>query len=593
MPIAPQNVSKYNIRGKSLNFMLKNIGIKARLLPVSLLILICTSACKQEPLTLRIAATTDVHGMIYPYDFIHRKPADHSLAHVYSYVSEQQGKEDTLFFLLDNGDFLQGQPTVYYYNFVDTLSEHLSARVMNFMGYDAGSVGNHDIEAGPQVYTRIENSFKFPWLAANAVHSSTGLPYFEPYTILKAGRKKIAILGLITPGIPQWLPKNLWPDMEFRDMLATASEWVPRIMEEEKPDLMVGLFHSGTDASYGGNPDPFLNENAVMLVAEQVPGFHIIFAGHDHRVSCQKVINSEGDSVLVIDPGSHGRFAGEATVKFGAGGTSISGKNIPMSEYDPSETLMKEFAPEFEIVSAYLEDTITWLSEEMRGLDALFGPSSMMTLIHELQLEMSGAQISFTAPLSITAALNEGPLLVSDLFKLYRYENMLYRMELSGAEIDGFLEHAVGSWYNTMSGPRDHLLNFSSDRPGRLAAPYYNFSSAAGINYTVDVRRAPGNRVNIETLSDGSPFMESNTYSVALNSYRGNGGGGHLTAGAGIPKEDLSGRISWSTDRDLRYYLMEYLGKQDTLKPKINLNWSCIPPQLVEPASIIDRKVLD
>jgi len=566
---------------------------KARLVPVFLIILIWTSACKQDQLTIRIATTTDVHGMIYPYDFISRLPSDHSLAHIYSYVEEQEKKEDTLFFLLDNGDFLQGQPTVYYYNFVDTIHEHLSSRVMNFMGYDAGSVGNHDIEAGPQVYDRVRNDFNFPWLAANAVNSATGEPYFEPYTILRSGRKKIAILGLITPGIPNWLPKNLWPDMEFRDMLATAQEWVPRILEKEKPDLVVGLFHSGTDASYGGNPEPYLNENAVVLVAEQVPGFDIIFAGHDHRVLSTKIINCQGDSVLVIDPGSHGRYAGEATISFKKEETRITGKNVPMSAYAPSKSLLDSFAREYEIVSAYLDDTITWLSEGMTGLDAVFGPSSMMSLIHSLQLEMTDAQISFTAPLSISARLEEGPLLVSDMFKLYRFENMLYRMELSGAEIDGFLEHAVGNWFNTMSDPGDHLLLFNPDQPGRLAAPYYNFSSAAGIEYTVDVSRLPGDRVNILSLSDGNPFDFNTIYSVAVNSYRGNGGGGHLTDGAGIPKNELSKRISWSGDRDLRYYLMDYLRQGDTLRAKTCNNWRCIPLYLSGPASDSDRKILD
>lgn len=567
--------------------------VKARLLIVSLTFLIWNTSCRQEQITIRIAATTDVHGMIFPRDFISRQPADNSLSHIYSYVSQKRASEDTLFFLLDNGDFLQGQPVVYYYNFVDTTKEHLSCRVMNYMGYAAATVGNHDIETGPEVYDRVRAAFQFPWLAANAVNSNTGLPYFTPYTILNAGRKKIAILGLITPGIPQWLPKNLWPEMEFLDMISTAREWVPRIIKEENPDLMVGLFHAGTDASYGGNPDPYLNENAVMLVAEQVPGFHIIFAGHDHRVSSRKIVNCEGDSVLIIDPGSHGRFAGEATITFAGEVKHIRGENIPMSAYTPSGVFLEEFATEYEIVSKYLEDTITWLSEDMEGVDALFGPSSMMSLIHGLQLEMTGAQLSFTAPLSIQAKLKEGPLLVSDMFKLYRFENMLYRMQLTGAEIDGFLEHAVGPWFNTMSGSGDHLLQFSADQPGRLASPYYNFSSAAGIDYTVDVSKSPGNRVSIQSFSDGSSFSESGTYSVALNSYRGNGGGGHLTTGAHIPREELANRISWSSDRDLRYYLMEYLRQQDTLRPQTIMNWSCIPLHLSGPASEIDRKVLD
>jgi len=588
-----KNLSKYENSADSVRCMLKNIAERSHILTLSMLFLLQFSACKPDPITVRIAVTTDVHGMIYPYDFINRAPSDHSLAHIYKYVSEQRAKQDTFFFLLDNGDFLQGQPTVYYYNFVDTIHEHLSARVMNYMEYAAGTVGNHDIETGPQVYKRVGDSFQFPWLAANAVNSNTGAPYFEPYTILKAGRKKIAVLGLITPGIPGWLPKNLWPEMEFRDMVETAQEWVPRIIEKEKPDLMVGLFHSGTDASYGGSPDAYLNENAVMLVAEQVAGFHIIFAGHDHRVSTQQIVNIEGDSVLIIDPGSHGRFAGEATITFDSQGMQIKGENIPMKGYDPSEALMEKFAEDYKIVSDYLEDTITWLEEDILGMDALFGPSAMLSLIHDVQLELSGAQISFTAPLSIWAVLQKGPLLVSDMFKLYRFENMLYRMVLTGAEIDGFLEHAAGSWFNTMSEPEDHLLLFRSDESGRLSAPYYNFSSAAGINYTVDVTRDPGDRVSIQSLSGGAPFNETSTYSVAVNSYRGNGGGGHLTTGAGISKEELTSRISWSTDRDLRFYLMEYLRQQNTLRPRIENNWACIPLHLTGPASVIDRKVLD
>jgi len=593
MLIPEKKASKYANGPQTLAVMLKNMVRRRQIFCSLVIFLTINTACKPDQITVRIAATTDVHGMIYPQDLINRTPSNNSLAHIYMYVSEQREKEDTLFFLLDNGDFLQGQPSVYYFNFIDTLNDHLSASVMNYMEYNAGTVGNHDIETGPQVYERIRNSFNFPWLAANAVNSATGLPYFEPYTILKAGRRKIAVLGLITPGIPNWLPKNLWPGMEFRDMVETANLWVPRILEKENPDLLIGLFHSGTDASYGGNPEAYMNENAVMLVAEQVPGFDIIFAGHDHRVSIQHIVNTRGDSVLIIDPGSHGRYAGEATVTFNKHGVQVSGENISMQNYSPSVPFMENFAKEFENIREYLDDTITWLAEDMVGLDALFGPSSMISLIHHLQLDLSDAQISFTAPLSIYAVLEKGPLLVSDMFKLYRFENMLYRMELSGLEIDGFLEHAVGTWFNTMSEQGDHLLLFSPDKKARLAAPYYNFSSAAGINYTVDVSRDPGDRVSIQSLSDGTPFNESYKYQVAVNSYRGNGGGGHLTSGAGIPQEELVNRISWSTDRDLRFFLMEYLMQADTFRPGADQNWSCIPLYLSGPASLYDRKEFD
>jgi 2',3'-cyclic-nucleotide 2'-phosphodiesterase/3'-nucleotidase len=548
------------------------------------------SGCTMEEPVVRIAVTTDIHGMIFPYDFIDRQPTGHSLSHIYSYVVETRSHEDTLFLLLDNGDILQGQPTVYYYNFIDTCTAHLVSRVMNYMGYAAGTVGNHDIEAGPAVYNRVRREFDFPWLAANAVNIQTGKPCFTPYTVLKAGKSKVAIFGLITPGIPQWLPENLWQDMEFRDMVETAREWIPIIIEKEKPDLVVGLFHSGTDAAYGGNPGQPLNENAVMLVARQVPGFDIIFAGHDHRESVQWVTDPDGDSVLVVDPGSHGRFAGEVTIALGRERNRIlSARNVPMTIFPPSPDFLEEFEADRRKVSQYLEDTITWLAEAMDGVDALFGPSSMMSLIHRVQLDLTGADLSFTAPLSISAKLDKGPLLVSDMFKLYRFENMLYAMELTGTEIDGFLEHAAGIWFNTMVTPGDHLLQFSSNGTGRLAHPSYNFSSAAGIDYTIDVTRPPGDRVAISRLSDGTRFQPAEKYLVAINSYRGNGGGGHLTAGAGIPANELSSRVKWSTDIDLRYYLMHYMAGQDTLVVAPLTNWHCIPKPWVKRASISDR----
>ncbi len=545
--------------------------------------------CDPGEQVVRIAVTTDVHGMIFPYDFIAKQEADNSLAHIYNYVVENRNLTDTLFFLLDNGDFLQGQPTVHYYNYVDTSTTHIAARVMNYLGYAAGTVGNHDIEAGPAVYDRISNEFRFPWLAANAVSTATGDPYFEPYTILKAGRHRIAVLGLITPGIPHWLPKSLWPDMEFRDMVETARKWVPVILEKEKPDLVVGLFHSGTDAGYGDHPDPYLNENAVLLVAEQVPGFDVIFAGHDHRVSLQWITGTDGDSVLVVDPGSHGRFAGEVTITFGPGEErTITGQNVPMKDFLPSGHFTEHFKGDRDKISHYLADTITFMAGEIKGLDALFGPSPIMSLVHQVQMELSGADISFASPLSLRINLETGPVMVSDMFKLYRFENMLYTMKLTGKEVHGFLEHAAGIWFNTMKSPASHLLQFSDSDPGRLAHPYYNFSSAAGINYTIDVTRNPGDRVHISGLSDGHPFNPLDTFTVAINSYRGNGGGGHLTSGAGILSAELTGRIIWSTTSDLRYNMMQFLARKDTLFPGTFNNWRCIPEGLAEQGRAAD-----
>ena len=133
---------------------------------------------------LIIAYTTDVHGHFFPYDFIKGDPASGSLARVSTAVDSLRARYGTdRVVLLDNGDILQGQPTVYYYNFIDTVAPHIVTDIYKFLGYDATSVGNHDIETGHAVYDRWKSTAEIPVLAANVIDRSTGQPYFQPYGI--------------------------------------------------------------------------------------------------------------------------------------------------------------------------------------------------------------------------------------------------------------------------------------------------------------------------------------------------------------------------------------------------------------------------
>jgi len=186
--------------------------------------------------------------------------------------------------------------------------------------------------------------------------------------------------------------------------------------------------------------------------------------------------------------------------------------------------------------------------------------------------------------------------MVSDMFNLYKYENMLYVMELSGKEIKGFLEMSYAMWTNQMKSADDHLLLFKQpiEEGKRANFEYYsfNFDSAAGINYTVDVTKPRGEKVNILSMADGTPFDMDKRYKVALNSYRGNGGGDLLTIGAGIAKEDLSERIVFATDKDLRYYLMQYIEQQKSLHPHAMHQWKFIPEEWTVPAAKRDYKLL-
>lgn len=551
-------------------------------------------ASQDGEVTLKLIETSDVHGCYFPYDFIRNKPMKGSLARVSSYVKEQREKYENVI-LMDNGDILQGQPVAYYYNYMDTISEHVCAAMLNYMKYDVGTMGNHDVETGHAVYDRWVRQCNFPVLGANIVDNKTGKPYLPPYQIIEKEGVKIAILGMITPAIPSWLPEQLWSGLHFEDMEDCARKWVKIIREKENPDVLVGLFHAGPE----GNKLDNVVENGSGNVAKSVPGFDVVFMGHDHTRRYEKVVNVEGDSVLLIDPANMSKVVSEVTftIKKQDGkvvSKQVEGKLVNMDGYAPDADFMNIFSGAYETTMDFVSRNIGRIEHTISSKEAFFGPSAFVDLIHQLQLDITGADISFCAPLSVYAEIKKGDICVSDMFNLYKYENLLYTMKLTGKEIKDFLEMSYALWTNQMQSPDDHLmlLNEEDNGFGRFKNPSFNFDSAAGIIYTVDVTKPQGEKIRIERMANGEPFDLNKTYRVAVNSYRGNGGGDLLTKGAGIPKTELAKRVVYSTDKDLRYYLMKRIEEVKVLDPKPLNQWKFIPEEWTVPASKRDYDIL-
>lgn len=551
-------------------------------------------ASQDGEVTLKLIETSDVHGCYFPYDFIRNKPMKGSLARVSSYVKEQREKYENVI-LMDNGDILQGQPVAYYYNYMDTISEHVCAAMLNYMKYDVGTMGNHDVETGHAVYDRWVRQCNFPVLGANIVDNKTGKPYLPPYQVIEKEGVKIAILGMITPAIPSWLPEQLWSGLHFEDMEDCARKWVKIIREKENPDVLVGLFHAGPE----GNKLDNVVENGSGNVAKSVPGFDVVFMGHDHARRNEKVVNVEGDSVLLIDPANMSKVVSEVTftIKKQDGkvvSKQVEGKLVNMDGYAPDADFLNIFSGAYETTMDFVSRNIGRIEHTISSKEAFFGPSAFVDLIHQLQLDITGADISFCAPLSAYAEIKKGDICVSDMFNLYKYENLLYTMKLTGKEIKDFLEMSYALWTNQMQSPDDHLmlLNEEDNGFGRFKNPSFNFDSAAGIIYTVDVTKPQGEKIRIERMANGEPFDLNKTYRVAVNSYRGNGGGDLLTKGAGIPKTELAKRVVYSTDKDLRYYLMKRIEEVKVLDPKPLNQWKFIPEEWTVPASKRDYDIL-
>ena len=569
------------------------------------------SAQTSKTVKFKVIETSDVHGHFFPYDFMERKPLKGTLSRANTYINKEREKwgNDNLL-LIDNGDILQGQPCVYWSNYVMPVSENLAASVINYMQYDAETVGNHDIEPGHKVYDKWIREVRCPLLGANIVKSgatsmtSPASPTniydgLQPYSIHYIDGVKIAIIGMLTPAIPNWLTENVWKGIEFEEMTSCAKKWVKYLKEVERPDLIFGLFHSGRD---GGIITSDYEENATAAVAREVPGFDIIFFGHDHQVHNEWITNKDGKRVLIIDPSCYVKNVAEAEIEltYKKGHLvkkDIKGEIVSVLDEEVDEQMIKHFQPQIDAAKDYVNQKIGTFENSIYTRDCFFGNAAFADLIHNLQLSLTGADISITAPLSFNASIKAGDVTVADMFKLYRFENLLLVLRLTGEEIRKHLEMSYDQWTNQMKSPEDHIMLLNNEMKGdqqRMGFKYYtfNFDSACGIDYEVDVTKPDGEKVRILQMSDGTPFDEKKWYRVAMNSYRANGGGELLTIGAGIPKDSLSSRVIYCSELDQRHYLMEEIKRLGTVNPQPNKNWKFVPEEWVKPAIERDRKLL-
>ena len=569
-------------------------------------VLTMTGAPKgSKTVKLKVIETSDVHGYFFPWDFTEGKPLKGSLTRANTYINKERKKYGQNLLLIDNGDILQGQPCAYWTNFVMPEDENLAASVINYMKYDAETVGNHDIEPGHQVYDKWIREVRCPLLGANIVkeackngEASPSSIYdgLQPYSVHVKDGVKICVIGMLTPAIPLWLNKSIWKGIEFEEMTACARKWVKYIKEKEKPDLIFGLFHSGLN---GGIKMDDYEENATEAVAREVPGFDIIFFGHDHQVHNEWVTNSEGQQVLCIDPSCFVKNVAEAdiTLTYKKGKLvkkEIKGNIVSVLDEEIDQQMMAHFDKDIQRVKDYVGQKVGEFKHAIYTRESFFGNSAFTDLIHSLQLQISKADISFAAPLAFNTTINAGVVKQADMFKLYRFENLMFVLRMTGEEIRRHLEFSYDMWTNTMKSPDDHALllnDAATNDQQRTGFKYYtfNFDSASGIDYEVDLTKPDGQKVRILRMSNGEAFDTSKWYKVVMSSYRANGGGELLTKGAGIPSDSLESRVLYHTPLDLRHYLTEEIRRQGTIDPQPGHNWRFVPEEWAKPALERDR----
>src|SRR5215831_15516046 len=232
-----------------------------------------------------IISTTDMHGRIFPVDYYTNKYDNVGIAKVATLV-KQARKDDPDLLLVDSGDTIQGTPLEYLHNKRNNTPPDPMMLTMSALHYDAMTVGNHEYNFGLQVLNKARSEAQFPWLSANTYDTGTGTTHYKPYLVNEAQGVRIGILGLTTPGIPNWENQPNYAGLEFHETVSEAKKWVAILRNTEKVDVVVIAMHMGTEEDLRtGIPSPSQvpNENAAIAIARQVAGVDVILMGHTHR----------------------------------------------------------------------------------------------------------------------------------------------------------------------------------------------------------------------------------------------------------------------------------------------------------------------
>ncbi len=556
---------------------------------VTFIIFSCGNNGRTGVYEVELYSTNDVHAQFFDSTYEGGNKAT-SLSKVLFYINNRRCTiGDSSVALLDLGDMLQGDIAACYFNLPDTsrlqqnVPHHFLTRVMEYMKYDAAVAGNHDIEAGHPVYDRIAKELNIPYLAANAIDIKTGKPYFKEYAVLYKNHLKIAVIGMITPNIDKWLDKSLYSGIKFVSPKSIADSLVKVVRMKENPDILLIAMHSGV-----GNTDSSDDGDQAAYIATHLPDVDFVLASHDHIPYCRKEFNGK-DSVLLIDGGCKAEFIAKVKIKVRLNkgnivSKKISGSLIPASNIPSDESYNKFFHRDFMEVKSFSTKMVSYLIHDIQMNEAYFGYSEYINFINLVMMRSTGADISFTAPINVVDYVESGKVDFNTVMALYPYDNLLYMIEMTGAQIRKYLEYSYSKWVRTISSKNNNLLNIVYNNNLQryvFKYPAFNFDAAKGIKYEVDVTKPAGGRVRIISMENGAPFSEHKRYKVALSSYRANGGGELLNVGAGITKniDDLI----IARYGGIREIIYNYFEQGNKFLMTESPNWKFVPEAIVQP----------
>jgi 2',3'-cyclic-nucleotide 2'-phosphodiesterase/3'-nucleotidase len=515
-----------------------------------------------------ILGTTDMHGRVFPIDYYTNKYDNVGITKVATLIKEAR-KTDPDLLLVDSGDTIQGTPLEYFHNKRNNTPPDPMMLAMSALHYDSMTVGNHEYNFGLKVLEKARSEAKFPWLSANTYNKGTSTTHYQPYIVKEVEGVRIGVLGLTTPGIPNWENVPNYAGLEFKETVSEAKKWVPILRDKEKVDLVVITMHMGIEEDLRTgipNPSQVPDENAAIAIAQKVPGVDAIFMGHTHREVPSLIVNG----VLLTQAN---RWASHvARVDFYLEkGEAARWRVVARSSRTISVTEKTAVDPEIaQLGQPYDKETQDWLSrtigespQEITSQDCRLRDTSIIDLIQRVQLEAGQADVSMAACFNPQARIPKGPVTVRDIAGIYEYENTLVTLELNGQQLKDALEHSARYFREYQTGKS--LADLVDQR-----IPGYNFDMAEGVSYELDVTKPFGQRI-LNLKFKGQPLEPTQKLRVVTNNYRVNGGGGFAMY--------KDAPVVYRSSAEVRELIIDWVERNKIIPTQANNNWRIVGAQ--------------
>jgi 2',3'-cyclic-nucleotide 2'-phosphodiesterase/3'-nucleotidase len=490
---------------------------------VPLLFALVAHAAGADEARLVVLHTTDLHGALTGWDYLEDRPAARGLTRIAPLVRAIRG-EGAPVLLLDAGDAIQGGPLVDVDRPGGPARPEPMTAAMNRLGYDAMAIGNHEFSHGLIALESARAASGFPWLAANVVRAADRRPAFPASRVRTFGGLRVGVVGVTTPAIPMLEDSAHVAGLRFLSPVEAANAEIARLRDSVHCDVVVLLAHTGlerdpvTGAERAGDaPD----ENWGHRLATEVRGADVLVLGHTHAVVASATVGG----TLVTQAGHAGESLGRVDVTLTRAApdsawriASRSARVIALADTSAEDSALVAFAkPYHDETREALDRVIGEAAVDHAAPRGRLAPSPPWALLHRVMLEASGADVSLVALPDASVRIPKGPVRVRDVMRLYPYDNTVVTIELTGAELKATLERSAAYFAD---------YRFAEGRPLESGAlPAWNFDTAEGVSYVVDLTRPAGERILDLTLR-GAPLDPARRLKVAVTSYRANGGGG-------------------------------------------------------------------